>query len=540
MTHWTQVLSNVSVVEFVLLAVLTALQWVRHRIRGAGWVALTFAIIGGVSLALEIRPTLATDQPVATSLVALLLVTPYCLFRFATTFHRPRRIVRDAAVVVTVAMVAYTVWLGNVGVPGQAVPPDVVAYRVSFGVALGFLFASVVVRLAVGGRGEPLIAATRMRLLAVAVVGLGVPVVVVALGLHGPTVDLVTRIVTVVTGVLFLVALVLPSFVTMFVSRKEDAAFRRAVAELVSASDSREVGERLLPHVCALVGASKAALLRSDGTVVAHVPAWPAGDEPEDWGEDGEGDERRARTQPRITVRTHSGSSHQLAVTISPAMPYFGTEELHTLDQLADMVGLAVERCEMAEQMAYDASHDGLTGLANRNLFMERLEEALTHVGRRRRALAVLFIDLDRFKLVNDRADHAAGDVVLCEMARRLTAMTRGVDVVARFGGDEFVALAEVDHAEDALDMAERIRAGLAEPVTVGEERLVVTASVGLAVVSDRTSNPAAVLRDADDAMYEAKRRGRDRVVLHRAHARDTANRKWGLRPTRAARLNAG
>ena len=146
-------------------------------------------------------------------------------------------------------------------------------------------------------------------------------------------------------------------------------------------------------------------------------------------------------------------------------MPYFGSEELRQLDQLADMVGLAIERCEMAEQMAFQASHDGLTGLANRNMFMERLDEAMHHVGRRRAALAVLFIDLDRFKLVNDRADHSAGDRVLHEMANRLTAMTRGVDLVARFGGDEFVAFAEVDHEADALDMAERIRTGLSEPV---------------------------------------------------------------------------
>ena len=145
-------------------------------------------------------------------------------------------------------------------------------------------------------------------------------------------------------------------------------------------------------------------------------------------------------------MRTHSGATHALAVKISPSMPYFGSEELRQLDQLAGMVGLAIERCEMAEQMAFQASHDGLTGLANRAMFMERLEEAMRHVGRRRAALAVLFIDLDRFKLVNDRADHSAGDRVLSEMANRLTAMTRGVDLVARFGGDEFVAFAEVDH----------------------------------------------------------------------------------------------
>ena len=81
----------------------------------------------------------------------------------------------------------------------------------------------------------------------------------------------------------------------------------------------------------------------------------------------------------------------------------------------------------------------------------------------------MLFIDLDRFKLVNDRADHSAGDLVLNEMANRLTAMTRGVDVVARFGGDEFVAFAEVDHEDDALDMAERIRSGLSAPVAIGD-----------------------------------------------------------------------
>ena len=164
-------------------------------------------------------------------------------------------------------------------------------------------------------------------------------------------------------------------------------------------------------------------------------------------------------------MQTRSGATHALAVKISPSMPYFGSEELHKLDQLAGMVGLAIERCEMAEQIAFQASHDGLTGLANRTMFMERLEEAVRHVGRRRAALAVLFIDLDRFKLVNDRADHSAGDRVLSEMANRLTAMTRGVDLVARFGGDEFVAFAEVDHQADALDMAERIRTGLSAPV---------------------------------------------------------------------------
>jgi diguanylate cyclase (GGDEF)-like protein len=538
-THWTQVLANVSLVEFVLLAALTALQWVRHRIAGAGWVALSFAILGGLALTIKIDPALVTShQTVGKVPVALLLVMPYCLFRFAASFHPPSRAVSVLAAVVTVGIVAFTFTLPYLPAPGTPPPPHFLAYRVAFALAFGFLFTYVVIRLYTAGKGEPLIASVRMRLLAVAVAGLEAQVVVAALGLQGPTVKLVTLAVTVAMGILFLLALVLPSFVRVFLSRKEDVAFRRAIGELVSAGDSRDVAERLLPHVCALVGASEAALLTGDGTVVARYPVWLDSQGLAAWDADGDRDGRDERAR-QITVQAHSGTTHLLAVKISPYMPYFGSEELHKLDELASMVGLAIERCEMAEQMAFQASHDGLTGLANRNLFMERLQESLSHVGRRRAALAVMFIDLDRFKLVNDRADHSAGDVVLNEMANRLTAMTRGVDVVARFGGDEFVAFAEVDHEADALDMAERIRRGLSAPVTIGEARLVVTASIGIVVTQDATAAPAMLLRDADNAMYDAKRSGRDQIVLHHGNARDVANLKWGLSPTRASRLSA-
>jgi diguanylate cyclase (GGDEF)-like protein len=539
-THWTQALANVSLVEFVALAALTALQWIRHRIRGAGWVALSFAILGGLSLTLKIDPHVVTNQNVAKGLIALLLVMPYCLFRFATSFRRPSTAVRYAAAAVTAAIVAFTFWLDYLPVAGGAAPPYYLAYRVAFAVSFAFLFTYVVISLFVAGRGEPPIAAMRMRLLAIAVAGLEVQVVVAALALRGPTVHLATQALTVVMGLLFLVALVLPSFVRVFLSRKEDLAFRRAVGELVSAGDSRDVAEHLLPHVSALVGASKAALLASDGTVVARYPAWTNDGGADDWFDDWDEVDCSESGRNRITVRTHSGATHELAVRISPYMPYFGSEELQKLDQLAGMVGLAIERCEMAEQMAFQATHDALTGLANRPLFMEKLEEALTHVGRRRNSLALLFIDLDRFKLVNDRADHSAGDLVLNEMATRLIAMTRGVDVVARFGGDEFVALAEVDHDDDAVDMAERIRTGISQPVTIGDAQLVITASVGIVVTADANAMPAALLRDADNAMYEAKRHGRDQVVVYRGNARDAANLKWGLNPNRTSRLNAG
>jgi diguanylate cyclase (GGDEF)-like protein len=534
-SHWTHDLSNVSLVVFVLLAALTTLEWVRHRIRGAGWVALSFAILGGLALTLTINPGLVTNESVAKTLLALLLVMPYCLFRFAATFRAPSRLVQSLAIALTAGMVLFTFVRTSPPWRGFPVPPHDLAYRISFLVVFGLLCGYVVASLLLAGRGEPPIAASRMHLLALAVAGLDLRVVVAALGPRGAVVDLATQALTVVTGVVFLLALVLPSFLRVFVSRKEDAAFRQAVSELVSAGDARDVAEHLLPHVCALVGARWAAFLAGDGTVVARSPLWT-----DDDGPDARDADTATTGQRRITVLTQSGATHTLVVKISPSMPYFGTEELRQLDQLADMVGLAIERCEVAEQIAFQASHDELTGLANRTMFMEHLEEALRHVGRRRPSLAVLFIDLDRFKLVNDRADHAAGDRVLNQMAERLTAMTRGVDLVARFGGDEFVAMAEVDHRNDALDMAERIRSGLSAPVAVGGAQLVVTASIGVVMTSDGSTSPAALLRDADDAMYEAKRSGRNQVVLFHDNARNLANRTWGLTSVRARKLSAG
>jgi diguanylate cyclase (GGDEF)-like protein len=543
--HWIQVLSDISLVEFVLLAALTALQWIRHRIRGAGWVALSFAILGGISIVAKVAPGWVAHVTVAKLLVALLLVMPYCLFRFATSFREASEIVRALAVALTVGIILFTFTLQYLPFPGIAPPPHWLAYRVSFLVQFTFLFSYVVVRLFLAGIGEPPIAAYRMRLLAVAVAGLQVQVVVAALALQGTATMLISETLTVLMGILFLTALVLPSFLRVPLSRREDLAFRHAMTELVSAGGSKDVGDRLLPHVCALVGASKAALLTRDGAVVAQYSTLADPKVRRRWdlrsGKDPRRDIADTRgEQRRINVRTTGGDTHVLAVRISSYMPYFGSEELRKLDQLASMVGLAIERCEMAEQIAFAASHDSLTGLANRTMFMERLEEALGHVGRRSSSLALMFIDLDRFKLVNDRADHSAGDLVLKEMANRMTAMTRGVDLVARFGGDEFVALAEVDHEEDALEMADRIRRGLSEPIDFGDAQLEVTSSIGVVVTSDNATPSALILQDADNAMYDAKRAGRDQVVMYHADAQDLANRKWGVDPEAASRLSAG
>jgi len=536
LSHWTQVLANVALVEVALLAVVTFVQWVRHHGRGTGWVFLAFAAAAAVALTVKVDPGLVSEQDAVKPLVALLALAPYCLFRFAASFRRPSLAVRALAVAVTAGVIAFTFVLRDLPAGGVAVPPHFVAFRLSCLAAASFLLGFVVIRFVLAGRREPPLAAWRMRLLAMAAAGLEVLVVMAALRRGGDAVVLAAAALTVAVGVLFLVALAFPSLIGALLDRRGDDAFHGALGDLVAAGDSKEVAGRLLPHVCDLVGASEAALLAGDGTVVARHPLWLESERPDRWGPRSGPD----TDSDHVTVRTRSGASHALAVKISPYMPYFGRQELHRLDQLADMVGLAIERCEMAELMAFQASHDVLTGLANRALFMERLEEALSHVGRRRSSLAVLFVDLDRFKLVNDRADHTVGDQLLNEMASRLMAMTRGVDVVARFGGDEFVALAEVEHEDDARDMAERIRKGLGEPVTIGGVRLVVTASIGVVVTADAATTAAGLLRDADNAMYEAKRAGRDQIVVNARRARDAADHRWGLRGVPPSRVSAG
>ena len=172
------------------------------------------------------------------------------------------------------------------------------------------------------------------------------------------------------------------------------------------------------------------------------------------------------------------------------------------------------ERKVAEEAIAFQAMHDALTRLPNRSLFLDRLAQALARRARRPGGLAVLFLDLDRFKWLNDSRGHAAGDELLVTVAERLRTALRPGDTVARFGGDEFVMLCEDLPGESAAEsMAVRISSALAEPLYVRDEDTSVTVSIGIAYspASDRGDTPETLLRDADAAMYQAKERGRDR-----------------------------
>jgi diguanylate cyclase (GGDEF)-like protein/PAS domain S-box-containing protein len=207
----------------------------------------------------------------------------------------------------------------------------------------------------------------------------------------------------------------------------------------------------------------------------------------------------------------------------------FATErEQRVADAAASLAAIAVERDFAKARLAHQARHDTLTGLPNRQVFLETLETALTSA-RSEETIAVLFIDLDGFKDVNDSFGHHVGDQVLIALGHRLIATMRKHDAIARFGGDEFVALCHVDGPDHAMHLAERILTRVREPIAVGSSRVRLDASIGITLASlfaddgPRWVVNAAwvqaatdeLLRKADAAMYRAKEAGGGRAELH-------------------------
>jgi diguanylate cyclase (GGDEF)-like protein/PAS domain S-box-containing protein len=174
-------------------------------------------------------------------------------------------------------------------------------------------------------------------------------------------------------------------------------------------------------------------------------------------------------------------------------------------------------------QLSHQVLHDPLTGLPNRVMLIDRLEQALARVRRRERMFAVLFVDLDRFKTVNDTLGHTVGDQLLVEAAARIQSAVRETDTVARLGGDEFVVLCEdIEGVHQAADFAERIIASLQAPFRFGTDESRVSASIGMALSAEGTEDADVILANADIAMYRAKGNGRSRYELF-----DEAMQMW-------------
>ena len=213
---------------------------------------------------------------------------------------------------------------------------------------------------------------------------------------------------------------------------------------------------------------------------------------------------------PADAVRVALGTGDEVVVAAERDL---SEEERSFLRAVANTLATALARLRDEERTRHEAVHDPLTGLANRTLLRDRLEHALARSGRERGATAVLFVDLDNFKQVNDSHGHAAGDAVLVETARRLQTAVRPGDTIARLGGDEFVAVCEDIDEEAALAVGRRLQEAIQPPLIAGGVRHELSASIGIAI-GDR--DPDGLVGEADLAAYRAKAAGRARIEFAR------------------------
>lgn len=189
-------------------------------------------------------------------------------------------------------------------------------------------------------------------------------------------------------------------------------------------------------------------------------------------------------------------------------------------DALCDLQKVQAQLLLREQRLAYEAFHDTLTGLPNRAWLMQRLQYLATQ----KQLYAVLFTDLDRFKVINDSLGHLVGDELLKQATRRLRASLPARATVARFGGDEFVILFEdIANLEEATDLADRIQAELETPFKLYDYELFVSISIGITIGSENYQQPEDILRDADIAMYQAKHKGRGRYDVFNPSTRDIA-----------------
>jgi diguanylate cyclase (GGDEF)-like protein/PAS domain S-box-containing protein len=211
--------------------------------------------------------------------------------------------------------------------------------------------------------------------------------------------------------------------------------------------------------------------------------------------------------------------------------------ELRVQERTAELQAEIAERRQAEARVHHMAYHDALTGLPNRVLLAERLDRAVHGARRDDHKLALLFIDLDRFKTINDTLGHAAGDHLLKEVAHRLCTVVRAGDTVARLGGDEFVVLAPgVESADECVLVADKIIAALAEPITYEGRGLHSSPSIGICVFPDDGADVASLMRKADAAMYQAKAAGRNNYQFYAERMDDAAGAPFRARDAPARR----
>lgn len=235
-----------------------------------------------------------------------------------------------------------------------------------------------------------------------------------------------------------------------------------------------------------------------------------------------------------LAVPSETGSDQVFTlVAATPENRVFSDADHAFLRSLAHVLSAAMERHRARERLTYLARFDGLTGLPNRGLLFERLERALTSARSQGTRVALLYLDLDRFKSVNDTLGHEAGDHLLVQAAHRIGACLRASDTVARLAGDEFaVLLPGVDEHANAESIGRKVQAQLALPFKLNGHEVFISASMGAVIYPDNGLDPASLLRCADQAMYSAKNAGRNalRFYSEEMNAREADRLELGTR----------
>jgi diguanylate cyclase (GGDEF)-like protein/PAS domain S-box-containing protein len=319
-------------------------------------------------------------------------------------------------------------------------------------------------------------------------------------------------------------------FEATITNRLDDPDVRGIVGNLHDMTDLREAHERFrLAFENAPIGMAmtdlEGRIIRANpsmGDIVGRLPSSLVGvsvhdfTHPEDR-ETGQLEMRRLATTGaggyQIEKRYIHCDGHEVWVSVSVSCV---RDEQERPQYLIGQVEDVTERRALRERLAFAAIHDPLTGLPNRELFMDRLEVALRRAVRARHRVAVIFLDLDRFKLINDSLGHEAGDQVLSAVADRLSSVMRASDTLARFGGDEFTVMCDdVTDDGDAIEVAQRLVAVMSQPLTLYSGEVFVSLSVGIAL-SNAGETGHVILRNADIAMYRAKDRGPSRIEIYR------------------------
>ncbi|MGC5702795.1 diguanylate cyclase [Pseudomonas sp. NFXW11] len=208
-----------------------------------------------------------------------------------------------------------------------------------------------------------------------------------------------------------------------------------------------------------------------------------------------------------VPLNSQKGTIGVLMVKSAPGALGYSEQDQELLQYVSAQLATAIERKQLHARLHYMAEYDQLTHLPNRELLRERLRSALARARRESGRMALLYVDLDKFKEVNDTCGHAVGDMLLQAVANRLKGSVRESDTVARIGGDEFVILLEnVQHTEDAQRVADKIRAALGEPLRLDGHSLSIMPSIGIGLYPEHGLEEQQLFKHADEAMYAAKR----------------------------------